>query len=105
MSDKVSSQMVEVRAFGQLKKVFDERQWEFPHFFPLAKECSALELAKEMQLPLDEIEAVFVNGIASPIEQARVKSGDRVGFIPLGVPGPYRVMLGFVKVPQDSSGN
>jgi hypothetical protein len=98
-----TQQTVEVRAFGQLKKVFDQRGWDFPSYYPLQAECSALELAGNMELPLEEIEAVFVNGVASPIDQAMVTPGDRVGFIPLGIPGPYRVMLGMVKLPEDDS--
>lgn len=94
---------MEVRGFGPLKKVFDARHWDFPYYYSIEGTCSALDLAMSLDLPLDQIEAVFVNGIASPLNQAVIKPGDRVGFIPIGVPGPYRLMLGMVKVPQAQS--
>lgn len=89
--------LVEIRLFGQLKKVGDDRGWDFPYLYNLEQECSALELAELLELPLDEIEGVFVDGIAKPIDEGRIASGSRVGFIPYGVPGPYRIYLGYRK--------
>jgi hypothetical protein len=104
MTDESAGQpAVEVRGFGPLKKVFDQRHWDFPYYYQMQQNCSALDLAISMELPLDKIEAVFVNGIASPLNDVMVKPGDRVGFIPIGVPGPYRVMLGMVKIPSEGS--
>lgn len=54
---------------------------------------TALDIARELDLPLDKIEGVFVNAIVYAIDH-RVLPGDRVAFIPTGVPGPHRFMLG-----------
>lgn len=89
--------MVEVRCFGSLKKYSDEKGWTFPYFYELERECSASELAQQIGIPIEEIEGVFINGIAYPLSKGSVKPGERVGFIPFGVPGPYRVMLGIKK--------
>jgi len=88
---------VEIRCFGQLKKFADEKAWPFPYEFNLAGECSALELALNIGIPTEEVEAVFINGMAKQLDEGWVKPGDRVGFIPFGVPGPYRVLLGIRK--------
>lgn len=86
---------VEIRFFGSLKKLADEKGWPFPCFCKLEEECSARELAETMGIPADQIEGVFINGIGKPINAVQVRPGDRVGFIPYGIPGPYRVLLGF----------
>ncbi|HOV79763.1 MAG TPA: MoaD/ThiS family protein [Bacillota bacterium] len=87
---------VEVRGFGCLMKLFEERKWPFPLKVHLDKKISGAELAKKLDIPLDQIEIVFVNGRARTLEQT-VKPGDRVAFVPPGTPGPYRVLLGFVR--------
>ena len=55
--------------------------------------CTALELANELELPLDKVEAVFVNHLVYALDHL-IKPGDRVAFIPTGVPGPYRLLIG-----------
>lgn len=90
---------VEVRAFMFLRKFFNERNWPTPYFLKLEHECTAMELAAMLDLPLDRIEAVFINGKAHPFcEESRIKPGDRVAFLPPGMPGPYRAMLGIKKL-------
>lgn len=89
---------VEIRCFGKLKKRADEKGWSFPYYYPLEKECSAIELLQLIGLPEDDIEGVFVDGLAKPLDAGWVKPGSRVGFIPYGVPGPYRVYLGIRKL-------
>lgn len=54
---------------------------------------TARDIARELDLPLDKIEGVFVNAIVYAIDH-RVLPGDRIAFIPTGVPGPHRFMLG-----------
>ncbi len=56
---------------------------------------SGLEIAEEIGLPTDKIEAVFRNGRIQRLDE-RVYPGDRVAFVPPGTPGPYRVLLGMV---------
>jgi len=53
----------------------------------------AREIALELDLPLDKIEGVFVNHIVYDIDHL-ILPGDRIAFVPTGVPGPHRFMLG-----------
>lgn len=55
--------------------------------------CTALDLANQLELPLEKVEAVFVNHLVYPLDH-HIEPGDRVAFIPTGVPGPYRLLIG-----------
>lgn len=46
-------------------------------------------------LPAD-VEGVFVNGRIQAFD-TEIREGDRIGLLPPGTPGPYRVMLGIVQ--------
>ncbi len=46
-------------------------------------------------LPKD-VEGIFINGLIKPFDTI-IQDGDRVGLLPPGTPGPYRVMLGIVQ--------
>lgn len=94
---------VEIRFFGLLRKYANEQDWSSPYIYELKEECSALDLAAAIGLPEDLVEGVFVNGIAKPVDDGWVKPGDRVGFVPYGVPGPYRMLLGIRKNQQKPS--
>jgi hypothetical protein len=59
----------------------------------------ARDIARELGLPLDKIEGVFVNAIVYDIDHL-ILPGDRVAFIPTGVPGPHRFMLGVHRAGQ-----
>ncbi|SFR14552.1 MoaD/ThiS family protein [Desulfoscipio geothermicus] len=87
---------VEVRGFSFIKEIFDSRGWPFPMSVPLERECTAEELARQLELPLEKLEAVFINGVAGPLKNRSIRPGDRVAFVPPGTPGPYRVILGLV---------
>lgn len=87
---------VELRGFGDLKKLFEERNWPFPYNIDLAEETSAGDLAKKLDIPFEKIEIVFINGVAHGLD-CKINQGDRVAFAPPGTPGPYRVILGFVQ--------
>ncbi len=97
-SNGVSTNRVEIRFFGFLKRLADEKGLGFPSYLELDVECTAVELAERLGIPAVKVEAVFVNGTARPIAEARVKPGDRVGFVPFGTPGPYRLLLGFKRL-------
>ena len=56
--------------------------------------CTAHELAGELDLPMDKIEAVFVNHQVYSLDHA-IHPGDRVAFVPTGIPG--HVCLGLFK--------
>jgi hypothetical protein len=94
-----NNNQLEVRAFGELKKIFDERNWPFPIMYTIEKPCNAIELANLLNLPTDKIEAVFINGSAYSLDKGIIHPGDRVAYVPPGTPGPYRLMLGLVKIP------
>lgn len=87
---------LEIRCFGDLKKIFDQRNWPFPLTLDLEEQVTAAELAAKLEIPPEKIEIVFVNGTAQPLD-CLVKPGDRIAFVPPGTPGPYRVVLGFVQ--------
>lgn len=87
---------MEVRGFSFIKEIFDRRNLPFPFFTDLSEECTAGELAERLEIPVDAIEAVFVNGVACRPGDT-VRPGDRVAFVPPGTPGPYRVILGIAK--------
>lgn len=55
--------------------------------------CAACDLARELDLPLEKIEAVFINHVVRSLDH-RIQAGDRVAFIPTGIPGPSRFLLG-----------
>ena len=63
--------------------------------------CAASDLAANLDLPLEKIEGVFVNHRARGLDHT-IKAGDRVAFIPTGVPGPERVLLGIYKAEKRS---
>ena len=86
-----------IRLFGFLRSFMKER--DLPDHFdqtvpPDGK--SGFELAEDLGLPTERIEAVFRNGLIQQLEE-KVYPGDRVAFVPSGTPGPYRVLLGMVK--------
>lgn len=86
---------VEVRAFGSLMKIFKDRGWPFPLAVDLPPQgITAADLATRLDIPLDRIEAVFINGRVQGVD-CPVRPGDRVAFVPPGTPGPYRLLLGF----------
>lgn len=53
----------------------------------------AIEIARELELPLSEIEAVFVNHVTYDVGHV-IRPGDAVAFVSQGVPGPHRFTLG-----------
>lgn len=62
--------------------------------------CAASTLAENLNLPLDKIEAVFVNRLAYGLDH-HVNPGDRVAFVPTGIPGPARGLLGIFGAPVE----
>lgn len=89
---------IELRAFMGLSDLFRERGWSFPMKVDVHQETSGDELLALLDIPPEKVEVIFVNGKASKPDQAVVNAGDRVALAPPGVPGPYRVLLGFRKM-------
>ena len=54
---------------------------------------TALAIAKELELPIDIIEAVFCNNTIYSLDH-QIMPGDKVAFVPHGTPGPHRFCLG-----------
>lgn len=83
-----------IRMYGALHTIRRKRGLE-----PVAEVAippqgrTAEDIARELDLPLDKIEGVFVNHVVYGIDRL-VRSGDEVAFVPTGVPGPHRFMLG-----------
>lgn len=88
---------VEVRVFGSLRRYMDQKNkpYHFHHRID-EKGCQANFLAKQIGLPVEEVEAVFRNGRVINIFD-KVMPGDRVSFFPFGTPGPYRIFLGIMR--------
>lgn len=66
--------------------------------------CAARDLAANLDLPLEKIEAVFVNHRARGLDHP-IQAGDRVAFVPTGIPGPDRVLLGIYKAGRTNRQN
>ena len=58
---------------------------------------SVRELVTHLGLEQEDVEAAFVNGKIGPKDTV-LQNGDRVGLVPPGTPGPYRVLLGMAKI-------
>lgn len=92
------AETIELRGLLNLAGFFRERGWPNPHDRELAASpLSGAELLAELEIDAAKVEAIFVNGKAERLDEALVHAGDRVTLVPPGVPGPYRVLLGFVK--------
>lgn len=92
------SETIELRGLLNLAGLFRERGWGNPHARGLvASPLSGLDLLAELEIDAEKVEVIFVNGNAERPDEAVVHTGDRVTLVPPGVPGPYRVLLGFVK--------
>ena len=85
---------IEVRGFIQLNALFKNRNWPVPLILDLEEPLSGHELARKLEIPLDQIEIIFINGLAQSLDDL-IQPGDRVAFVPPGCPGPYRIHLGF----------
>ena len=87
---------VTIRLFGFLRSFMRDRGLPDSYEKQLPPEGrSGLEIAGEIGLPVERIEAVFRNGHIQGLDD-KVFPGDRVAFVPAGTPGPYRVLLGMV---------
>jgi len=58
-------------------------------------ETTVEEFISQVCLAPEEVEAVFINGKVSSFDTI-LQDKDRVALVPPGIPGPYRVLLGFV---------
>jgi hypothetical protein len=88
---------IHIGIFGALRTYMDKQGIPYT----LEKEIGpegrvAYDIARDLHIPPDKIEAVFCNGRIRNIYDT-VFPGDRVAFFPHGTPGPYRLFLGMVR--------
>ncbi|MBP2634486.1 MAG: thiamine protein [Firmicutes bacterium] len=95
---------IEIRGFLHLNKVFKDKNWPTPLILALEEPTTGAKLAERLELALDEIEIVFVNGFAQSMDFP-IQPGDRIAFVPPGCPGPYRLALGFYSKNQGNKYN
>lgn len=82
-----------VRMFGALHTIMKDRGLESTVNMDIPPDgCTACDLAKRLNLPQDKVEAVFINHLVYGLEHI-IKPGDRVTFVPTGIPGPHRFLL------------
>jgi hypothetical protein len=86
--------LVTVRMFGLLHSLRRSRGLPATVELEIPEEGkSAFEIAQLLDLPLERIEAVFCNHRTYDLNH-RIYPGDRIAFVPPGVPGPHRFYLG-----------
>jgi sulfur carrier protein ThiS len=88
-----------VRGFGKLHRLFSERSWSNPHHYETEGSLTAAELMNKLDLPVDDVEVVFINRLIKPLSTP-LQDGDRVSFVPPGVPSIHRFNLGFYDVKE-----
>jgi hypothetical protein len=90
----MSAQTTTVRMFGALHTIRKNRGLASVEEVSIPEGgCAASALARELDLPLEKIEAVFVNHQVYSLEHC-IQPGDRVAFVPTGIPGSARGLLG-----------
>lgn len=83
-----------VRMFGALHTFRREQGLEPTTEVAIPSEGrTAHDLAHDLGLPMEKIEGVFVNHLVYSLDRV-IQPGDRVAFIPTGIPGPSRIQLG-----------
>lgn len=92
-----------VRMFGVLHTIMKDRGLESTVAMDIpADGCTASDLAKQLNLPQDKVEAVFINHLVYGLEHI-IQPGDRVAFVPTGIPGPHRFLLGIHNAGQHNN--
>jgi len=95
---------MEVRAFGKLFFLFQERGWSQPLHYNMEKDSlTAGELRDRLDIPVEDVEAVFINRVIKPLS-TKLQDGDRVAFVPPGVPTIHRFNLGFYTAKDQQEG-
>ena len=83
-----------IRMFGALHTVRKERGLESTTEVAIPPQGqTAQDLARDLDLPMEKVEAVFINHKVYSLDHL-IKPGDQVAFVPTGIPGPHRFMLG-----------
>ncbi len=90
---------LEIHAYGKLYFLFKDRGWPNPMHYEFERPMSAEELREKIDIPPEDVEVVFVNRLVKPLS-VNLKDGDRVAFVPPGVPSIHRFNLGFYAVKE-----
>lgn len=88
---------IELRVFMGLVQLFKERNWTIPKTVIIEEGITGADLIAQLDIPEQQVEIIFINGKVFLPMDAMINPGDRVALVPPGTPGPYRVMLGFIK--------
>ena len=89
---------IEVRFFMFLAELCKQRNWSSPMQLEIKDEISGSALLERLDIPIERVEVLMINGKAVWPSEAKIRIGDRVALLPPGTPGPYRVLLGFKKM-------
>ncbi|MBF0258919.1 MAG: MoaD/ThiS family protein [Desulfamplus sp.] len=88
---------ITLNAFSFLQKKLTDNGFSFYNVeMEIPEKSTVNDLLAILKLAREDVEGVFVNGSIASFN-AKLSMGDRVGLLPPGTPGPYRVMLGIVK--------
>lgn len=90
---------IEIRFFMFLTDLCKERGWTSPMQMTIDGMISGPDLLAKLDIEPNRVEVLLVNGKAFWPSAAKIQPGDRVALLPPGTPGPYRVLLGFKKMP------
>ena len=93
---------IEVRGFGKLYFLFKERGWDNPMQYQVETPLTAEDLREKLDIPGENVEVVFINRQIAPLDTL-LKGGDRVAFVPPGVPSIHRFNLGFYDAKKETS--
>jgi len=95
---------VEVRAFGKLSLLLKEHGRSNPLQCKYTSSLTAEELRKRLEIPHEDVEVVFINRLIKPLSTS-LSDGDRIAFVPPGVPSIHRYNLGFYSAAGEKTRN
>lgn len=85
---------VNVKLFGRLHTIAGERGMPVELDVEIPEEgMTAASILALLKLPAEVVEGVFINHKVYPVSHI-VTRGDRIAFVPKGIPGPHRFTLG-----------
>ncbi len=80
---------IELHAFMFLSDLFKERHWTNPCQFDVDQETTGRELLAQLEIPAEQVAAIFVNHRLFKPMAASIKPGDRVALVSPGAPMPF----------------
>jgi len=87
-------------AFSFLQKKLKKNGFDYYNVTHQMPQGSTItDVLASLKLTPEDVEGVFLNGLIKPFDTP-IQEGDRLGLLPPGTPGPYRVMLGIVQKSQ-----